>query len=133
MNEKSRILEMVKEGKISAEEAEKLLDAIYTQKPEPKKEVEVQINKSSIKDLKGKLVISVESHDGDNVNVNLPLKLASVATKFIPKNKMADIKAEGIDLVDILSNIDEVINELDGDIVNVESKSGDLVRIYIEK
>ena len=40
---------------------------------------------------------------------------------------------EGIELDEILENISEVVEDLEDDIVNIESASGDNVRIFIEK
>ncbi len=75
----------------------------------------------------------VESSDGDNVAITLPLMLAKLAVNMMPKNKMAEIKSEGIDLEQIVANIDSFVDMVDEDIVNVESANGDMVRIYIEK
>ena len=145
MNEKEKILVMVADGKITVDEGEKLLKAINAVKqknaktPLPPKSpiepeeitpfTEVKINKK----MKGKLVIDIDSASGDKVKVNLPLKLASLAANMIPKEKLADIQSEGIDISGILNNITELIDEVDDDIVNVVSASGDKVRIYIDK
>lgn len=83
--------------------------------------------------LKSKFKIVVKSADGDNVTITLPLMLAKLALNMMPKNKMADIKKEGIDLEQIVSNIDSFVDMVDEDIVNVESANGDVVRIYLEK
>jgi len=145
MSEKEKILKMVAEGQISVDEGEKLLKAINAVKkknvapvapaeaptaPEVITPVEeVKVNKK----MKGKLVIDIDSASGDKVKVNLPLRLASLAANMIPKEKLADIQSEGIDISGILNNITELIDEVDDDIVNVESASGDKVRIYIVK
>lgn len=142
MNEKEKILVMVADGKITVDEGEKLLKAINAVKqknaktplpPKTPKETtpitEVKVNKK----MKGKLVIDIDSASGDKVKVNLPLKLASLAANMIPKEKLADIQSEGIDISGILSNITELIDEVDDDIVNIVSANGDKVRIYIDK
>ncbi len=70
--------------------------------------------------------------DGDNtkVNINLPIALAEVGLKFIPKDKL---KIEGTDI-----NVEEIINLIkdgaEGELVNVEStdKGKNIkVRIFI--
>ncbi len=138
--EKLQILKMLEEKKISVEQAEKLLKAVDS--AEGKTELRkpavpaapVPVEKSEVGGkLKGKFKVVVESSDGDNVVITLPLMLAKLAMNMMPKNKMADIKNEGIDLEQIVANIDSFVDMVDEDIVNVESANGDIVRIYIEK
>lgn len=130
---KKRILDMLEEGKISPDEAERLLSAMG-EKEENKK---VSVKKISVdkegNPLKGKLIVEIDSHEGDNVRVNLPLKLAGIVTSVIPKDKMNDISNEGVDLKGILDNLGNIIEEIDDDIVNISSHDGDSVRIYVEK
>ncbi|HXK48833.1 MAG TPA: hypothetical protein PKW56_00040 [Clostridiales bacterium] len=136
--EKLQILKMLEEKKISVEQAEKLLKAVDVtdSKSEVKRtapEVAVAVKNEAVGKLKGKFKVVVESADGDNVVITLPLMLAKLAMNMMPKNKMADIKSEGIDLEQIVANIDSFVDMVDEDIVNVESANGDIVRIYIEK
>lgn len=146
MSQKEKILSMVADGKISAEEGEKLLKAVNENLGRTKeKEAVVDVSEvvfekkegvssaSKIAHLKGKLVIDIESSDGDNVKVNLPLKLASLAVNMLPKDKIATIEKEGVDIRSILTNINDIVEEMDGDLVNIESSNGDLIRIYIDK
>jgi len=138
--EKLQILKMLEEKKISVEQAEKLLKAVDAAdtKTEMRKPavpaVPVPAEKAEIGGkLKGKFKVVVESSDGDNVVITLPLMLAKLAMNMMPKNKMAEIKSEGIDLEQIVTNIESFVDMVDEDIVNVESANGDVVRIYIEK
>ncbi len=138
--EKLQILKMLEDKKITVEQAEKLLKAVDTadtrteiRKPAvPAAPLPAEKSESAGK-LKGKFKVVVESADGDNVVITLPLMLAKLAVNMMPKNKMAEIKSEGIDLEQIVTNIDSFIDMVDEDIVNVESANGDVVRIYIEK
>ncbi len=141
MNKKTKILNMIKENKISAEEGLELIKALgkEDEKQEEKKDLEViKFNKTDVKDdklknLKGKFVVEVESAAGDNVKINLPLKLARLAVSMIPSEAMSNIREEGIDLSEIINNISDIIDDVDDDIINVESAGGDMVRIYIKK
>lgn len=134
--EKLNILKMLEDKKITAEQAASLLSAVdgVTSSPEPiapKAEVVV----SSIKDkkLKGKFKVEVKSADGDNVMITLPLMLAKLAINMVPAKKLAGINQDGIDLENIINNIQDFADNIDDDIVNVTSADGDHVRIYIEK
>lgn len=138
--EKLQILKMLEEKKISVEQAEKLLKAVDSAdvKAEVKRAVPAVPAAAEVKaelggKLKGKFKVVVESSDGDNVVITLPLMLAKLAVNMMPKNKMAEIKSEGIDLEQIVTNIESFVDMVDEDIVNVESANGDVVRIYIEK
>ncbi len=145
MSEKEKILQMVAEGKITVDDGERLLKAITESKKESDEEKRNQIvttivkkekmnsNSTSSKKLKGKLIIQVDSSEGDNVKINLPLKLANFAMNMIPKEKRVMINNEGVDLDEILGNIGDLVDEVDGeDIINIQSSNGDNVRIYIE-
>ena len=83
--------------------------------------------------MKGKFKVEVKSADGDNVMVTLPLMLAKLAINMVPAKKLAGINQEGIDLENIINNIQDFADNIDDDIVNVTSADGDHVRIYIEK
>jgi hypothetical protein len=135
--EKKQILLMLEEGKINAEQAEKLLRALDV--TEPKTEIKTESKFSPVSEkanggkLKGKFKVEVQSADGDNVVVTLPLMLAKLAVNMMPASKMAEIKANGVDINEIVNNIESFVDMVDEDIVNVQSADGDKVRIYIEK
>ncbi|HLE10613.1 MAG: hypothetical protein A2504_08860 [Bdellovibrionales bacterium RIFOXYD12_FULL_39_22] len=132
MEERTRILSMLKNGKISEKEAERLLDAIGDN---ANKFSETKAaSKIDVKNLVGKLCIEVNSADGDDVMVKIPLKLAPLGLKMMPKQTYEQMKKDhGIDLAELLTHIDEIAGELDEDIVNVNSANGDKVRIYVKK
>jgi DUF4097 and DUF4098 domain-containing protein YvlB len=136
--EKKQIMDMLQEGKLTAEQAEKLLKALdggSESRSESKNEtrsVTVNDGKPGSR-LKGKFKVEVESADGDNVMVTLPLMLAKLALSMMPAEKMSEIKASGVDLAQIVNNIEDFIDMIDEDIVNVESANGDRVRVYIQR
>lgn len=84
--------------------------------------------------LTGKLHIEINSHEGDQVMVKIPLKLAPLALKMVPKQAQESLRNQhGVDISDLLSNLDEIAGELDDDLVNISSHEGDKVRIYIQR
>jgi len=129
MDEKKKILEMVKKGKISVDEAERLLNALGNDADKPKSAVV----SSSGKAVKGKLRIEVDSNDGDKVRIALPLKLASTLKSMIPKQASEQMTAEGIDINLLLDSLNEGLDSIDEDLVNIKSNDGDTVRIYVDK
>ena len=130
MNEKQKVLTMLQEGKITVEETEKLLNAIKEKSATTKLTV---LKNDAGKNLKGKLKIEIASADDEDVNIVLPLKIASIAKNFIPKDAKMKMENNDINLGSLLENLDDLVGELDEDLVNINSSDGDKVRIYIEK
>jgi len=136
MNEEvTRILEMVRSGKVSPEEGEKLLAAIG-QGEEPKK--------SSAKHTM--LRVRVDARDPEKVDhakvtVNVPLAIAKKAMgllSLIPKEAKAELEEKGIDLDSIdLKELIEMFEdgELTEELVNIETgdeTKGATVRVYVD-
>ena len=137
MREKEKILKMVSEGKISVDDAEKLLNAINENRvgrtrPEQKMIKVIDRFKQAIP-RSGKIIIDIQSSRSESVKIKLPLKLATLAMNMIPKEKLAEMDHEGVHIKDILVRISEMVDEVDEDILNVTSASGDSIRIYIER
>ena len=138
MNEQEKILNMVAEGKISVSDGEKLLKAIGAKKSKPESEPTTEVinlggpskQKTS---SRGKVIIDIRSSRGENIKVNVPLKMAGLASKMIPKERLAEVEKEGFNIRETLSNLTEMIEEIDEDIVNISSSNGDRIRIYVEK
>jgi hypothetical protein len=130
--ERKKILEMLAEGKITAEDAERLLDKIEagpTSGPTlPRKPGEP----SKLKWL----LVHVDSNDGDKVNVRVPISLIRTGIKLgaiLPAGASERIEASGIDLNDLAKLADEELVEALADLqVDVNSENGDTVRIYCE-
>lgn len=140
--EKRKILEMLAEGKITVEEAEKLLAAISSDDSE-KKEIpssSTESKKPPLKYLRVFVEPASEQSKGEKVNIRIPLKLIRAGLKwasFIPKDvhKKVDeaLQDKGIDMS--LSqmtpeNIEELIENLNDLTVEVEGK--EKVRIFCE-
>ncbi len=121
--ERKNILEMLSEGTINAEEAEKLLNALNEDKEDFAQEVVVaKPKKGSFKMLK----ILIDSEDGDKVRVQIPVEFSKLlkTTKFNGKIDDFDIDVDAI--------IDMVTNGVEGEIVNIQSSDGDTVKIVVE-
>jgi len=109
-----KILKMVEEGKIKAEDAYKLIDAIE----------EVEKSKKEGKFLK----IHIEDEDGEKVKVSIPLNLVKLMDKFIPKEAKEKIEEYGFNLDDLVSFIQEGTSE---PIVDIEGED-EKIKIWIE-
>jgi len=124
MNSKEQILEMVKEGTLSVEEGLKLLSAMETKQP-------VSEVRPSVSNARRMIKILINSKDGDDVKVNIPLALVKVGldigSKMNVNGKQLDLK--GVDLDSIMQMIDEGAS---GELVNVQSADGETVRIFVD-
>ncbi len=121
--ERMQILNMVAEGKITAEEGAKLLGAL---EPERKKEARLVTESPSAPRWFRVRVTDLET-GRSKVNVNLPMSLVDVGTRmgarFAPE-------LEGMDVNDIL---EQIKSGAQGKIVEVEDlEDGERVEIYVE-
>ena len=122
--DQTTILEMLKEGKITVEEAQALLEALKESPKDTKNEVEwvQKKNPSNRKMLK----VLVKSADGDDVKIQVPIEF----TKFL-KMGNTDLKLNeyDIDIDELVKLIEEGAN---GEIVDIKSADGDFVKIVVE-
>lgn len=146
MNEEiSRILKMVEEGKINAEQGTQLIQALGSTE-----NVSDFQNDSSIKDpgfdkesfLRNDfkaapgdkfLQVRVLSAEGDKVKINLPINFVKGILKVTGKLPMIQAdQLEGIDVPELMETIMAAIeSDLTGRLVDVESVKGDLVIVEI--
>ena len=144
MNEEvMKVLEMVKSGRITPEEGEKLLNALRmstsgtsaageeSTRPKPRATM-----------LRIRVDADDPAHeDRAKININVPLSLGkklTALTKLIPKQTRDELDEKGIDISEI--NLKELIGmfedgTIDGDLVNIDAGddgSGAKVRIYVE-
>jgi hypothetical protein len=103
-DDRARILRMVADGKISAEEALGLLEAL-----EPRRREEPRFA-PPVEQPRGRgsgraLVIRVAEGDESKVNLRLPLGLARAAGKFVPRRTMQSLREHGINLETLLDDV----------------------------
>jgi hypothetical protein len=122
-DERIKVLGLLQKGLISADEAEKLLSAM-DQKDTDFKETFVVPNakKAPFRMLR----IYVDSKEGDVVKIQIPIEFA----KLLKSGKF-NINLEQND-IDIDSIIDMINQGFVGELVNVESADGDIVKIVVE-
>lgn len=143
-NERSRILNLLRDGAITPEEAEQLLDALEGGRtgeapaPEP----------VALKDTRGrkpkKLRILVDNTEKDNgkakVNISIPVSLirslGPIALSTIPKETKKELEEKGINIASLIDQIEELIDSgMEEDFVDIDTGEGDApskVRIYVE-
>ena len=127
-DEISRVLTMVEEGKLNKEKAAELIEVL-----QGKDNQVVLTKRTSTSYLNKILKIRVTSENGDNVNVNLPIKLIKAVLK-VGANiaKMIPESEKYVKDIDVELLIEAIENELDGQIIDVTSAKGDKVLVIIE-
>jgi len=136
--EKKRILNMVQEGRITAEEGIELLAAL-------EEDEQTDIAVKSANNSRRYLRVKVKS-DKNNVNLKIPLglfkvvsKLANMGIRMIPKSAMEEMREEGIDLSEI--NFEELIDlidegAVDGKLVDIDTEDSSdgktRVEVYVD-
>lgn len=117
-----RILKMVEEGKIDADKATELIEALNSQP------AEAQLPGPAGGDKM--LRIKVISEHADNVNVNVPVSFLKSIGDAVNSVKIPGVsEQEGINIKMIMDAID---SGLEGKILDVKTGSGDFVEINIE-
>lgn len=140
MEEKMRILKMVEEGKISAEQAVGLLDALGEAvsreagsqgKTSDDKWVDLNVSKDTPYEKK-MLRIVVDSPDGDKVKVQFPVNIIRQILKVTGKLPIQGEGMQSIDLDALTASVLECLdNETLGNIVDVNAADGTIVKVFI--
>ncbi|WP_299431320.1 hypothetical protein [uncultured Meiothermus sp.] len=122
MEDKKRIMEMVKEGKITADEAIRLLEAMDTGQPKTASPsagyaYAVATTPPPARGIARMIRIVVEGEDV-KVRVNVPAALAKFASNFIPPEAQRQLSSQGIDIAGILDMLKGELPE--GRLVDVE-------------
>ena len=126
MDEKLRILKMVEEGTMTAEQAVDLMSAMEL-------DVSVQSVAKNMYDKKMFRVI-VDSETGDKVNVQFPVGAIKKLLKATGKLTIPDDYLKDMDLSNIMEAVSECLDEeIEGDFVNVEGSDGTVVRVFVDK
>jgi hypothetical protein len=136
--ERTRILDLLAEGKITAEEAGRLLDALDSRSPQAgPAEGTAKTGPSQTPKFMYVKVVSVK---GDNVNVKIPLSLVRAGlklTSLIPAQAMDQINQSmathgmSMDLQNLKpEDLEELIESLREMEISVDASNGDNVRVY---
>ncbi|KPK62104.1 MAG: hypothetical protein AMK73_06770 [Planctomycetes bacterium SM23_32] len=141
---RKKVLEMLSEGKITVEEADRLLDRLEgaaAAASEPAGTVggvdmSVKAAERPVPQEPRFLRVLVDSASGDKVNVRVPMALIRTGIKLkalLPEHAREAMEDHGLDL-SALSELDpdEIITALAELTVDVDSQSGDAVRIFCE-
>lgn len=140
MDEKMRILKMVEEGKITAEQAMGLIDALggsaqdHTggsehadagQWPDGGRTQDASYENKMLR-------IVVDSADGDKVNVQLPVKIIRQVLKVTGKLPIQGGEMQNIDLDALASAVLECLDsQILGNIVDINAADGSAVKVFI--
>jgi hypothetical protein len=133
--ERKKVLDMLADGKISADEAERLINALENKTTETSPQTALS---ETLDNLPRYLFVKVDAVDGDKVNIRVPLKLVKAGIKLqalLPQDAQDKINAKlnekGINLDDFKDeNFKDLLDALTEFELNVDDKKGDKVRIY---
>lgn len=128
MDEKLRILKLVEEGTITAQQAAELMAAMDMEPPAQ----QTAIVRSSYD--KKMFRIIVDSISGDKVNIQFPVGAVKKILKATGKLPIPEKELEGIDISGMMDAVSECLDEeIEGDFINVEAADGTTVRIFVDK
>lgn len=133
--ERKKVLVMLAEGKITSDEAERLLERLEPQAGQ-QRPAEKETSGSRKSGVPKYLRIVVDGTSGDKVNIRVPLALVRTGINLatmMPAAASAKMKEKGIDLSP-LSELqgDELLKALEDLTVDVDSSNGDTVRVFCE-
>lgn len=119
MEDKKRIMDMVKEGRISVEEALRLIEAMDQPQPKaaPRAGMAYAAAAAPARGIAKMIRIIIDGQDV-KVKVNVPASLAKFASNFIPVDAQNQLASQGIDLAGILDMLKGELPE--GRLVDVE-------------
>jgi len=132
--ENKQVLEMLAEGKITAEDAERLLEKLsFDQPAEPETaSPAVQQRGTKLKYLR----VHVDGSDGEKVNIRVPLALIRAGIKLtavLPDDANEKLRDKGVDLSKLAElETDELFEALRELQVDVDGEDGETVRIFCE-
>jgi hypothetical protein len=131
-NERKQVLQLLADGKISAEDADRLLQKLASSQP-----AEAPLDRSASAVAQPKfMLIHVDSKEGDKVDVRLPIGLMRSGIKLtamMPKEVAQAMSKNGVDFSE-LSGLSgsELMSALREMTIDVCSAEGDKVQIYCE-
>ncbi|KMZ52615.1 SHOCT-like domain-containing protein [Dorea sp. D27] len=125
MDEKLRILKMVEDGTITAEEAAELMNAMGV---EETKQTPARMNYDK------KMFRIIVDGSGDKVNIQFPVGAIKKILKVTGRLPIPEKDLQGVNLEEMMDAISECLDsEIEGDFISVEASDGTRVRIYVDK
>jgi hypothetical protein len=115
VSERLRILEMVREGKITPEDGVRLLD---------------ELDEAPPGDLSRTVKVHVWSPGGRRVQVALPARLATSIAAMIPEKTRSRLAERGVDIEALLKAVQQGTSR--GRIVDVREPGGTVVEVIVE-
>ena len=132
-HERKQVLELLAQGKITAEEAERLLDKLAAA---PTSEESTRPGTMPSSSGPKFICIHVDGNKGDKVDLRFPLALVRTGIKLsalVPREAADAMAKNGVDLSQLSKlSEDDLTNALRTMAVNVASHKGDQVKIYCE-
>jgi len=114
MNERLRVLEMVREGKITPEEGARLLDELDRAPRGPVRLLRVRI----------------QNPGGQKVQFSLPVTVAGFILGLVPESARERLRERGVDLGEILRAVQQ--GDASGPLVDIKDPSGASVEVTVE-
>lgn len=136
--ERKKVLELLAQGKITAEEAEKLLDKLSSLSGSQTQEEKAASDSKAgeIKPLRYLRVEVEKPGSNENVNVRIPLSFLRASSGLhvlLPQRVLEKLAANGIDVGSLSrlrgAELENALQQLD---VHVDEGSGKKVRIFCE-
>ena len=128
--ETKKVLEMVAEGKISAEDGQKLLDKLNSGSPEPTQNSAPKSETAQPAPKSRFMHIEVTRPGQQPTNIRIPVGFARSASRIAGVLPPMVLKSTGINLDELSSATEAVLSDM-GEI-QIEKGEGKKVRIYCE-
>lgn len=126
--ERKRILRMIEEGRLSAEEGASLLDALDSGGEKTARGPAADSTAGTGKTLHIRVLDGMSGRE--KVNLNVPIGLAKMVSAFIPESQRASIEQHGIHIEELLRAVEK--GEI-GKVVEIKNNdTGEEIEISIE-
>lgn len=127
MDEKRRILKLIEDGAMTAEQGSELLTALEAEPAAEQRPAAGSYDKKMFR-------VIVDSVAGDKVKVQFPVGAIKKILKATGKLPIPEKDLQGVDLSSMMEAISECLEEeMEGDFVNVEAADGTTVRVFVDK
>jgi SHOCT-like domain len=127
-DERRRILKMIEEGRLSAEEGASLLDALDAPDQSGAKGAVHGESKQEAKSLHIRVIDGASGRD--KVNLNVPIALTKMVSSLLPDNQRERLREHGISVDDLIRAVES--GEV-GKVIEIkDDNTDDQVEITIE-